>query len=587
MGLKHIRGSNGNGEAVLATVTAARSAGSTIITVDSVTNWPQDFIATAGKKLADNTLDPTTVIVFTGHLSGLSIVIDSIAPGYSDTRGSAVADVVVLKPTTQWANNINDTLAVSINDNGTLNTTQVTNAVSDWKTITTVPTLNASNGQREYVLSFPGVDYTDRLSAGMKLKGSRTVAAQTQSTSLNGTNQYWSKTSPTGMTFTDDFVVGAWIKLTSYPAVAASVVSRYNGTSGWFLNISPDGTLLLRGMNGGSGNYRGIQSYQSIPLNKWVHIAVQEDMSSHSNTSSTCYIMIDGVDVPASVVQSGTNPTALIQAGNLEVGSTNGGINPLAGAIQDAFVTSAKLTQAQVRAFKDQKLTTALATTYTMAAAIPFDGNGNDVSTNANNLTGSGGATATDTGTAFDTNLWGIITKTPTYSGGNTSVTVFTPQGAGIPNETLGTFSYSTARSPYGFPSARQKWQIYQPFLATGAGGSYPTWGNLANQQFVIPAGEFILKPFYSVQAYWAGASASVGVSTALGESPTVPIPETQRSAMITGNYNDSTFVCEYGVANTSQKTYYLVAQHAGSVTSVFLNADNGRSQFIAECAYL
>jgi hypothetical protein len=35
--------------------------------------------------------------------------------------------------------------------------------------------------------------------------------------------------------------------------------------------------------------------------------------------------MIDGVNVPASVTRGGTNPTSLIQAGNLEIGSINGG----------------------------------------------------------------------------------------------------------------------------------------------------------------------------------------------------------------------------------------------------------------------
>jgi len=131
MGLKLINASNGSGEAVRAALTGIRAPGSTTFNVDSVVNWPAFFVATAGTKLADGTLDPSTVLVFSGHLTGSQIILDTLAPGYTDP-GSSVADIVVLKPTTMWADNIQDFLDVTFDDDGTVSSagaTQVATAL--------------------------------------------------------------------------------------------------------------------------------------------------------------------------------------------------------------------------------------------------------------------------------------------------------------------------------------------------------------------------------------------------------------------------------------------------------------------------
>lgn len=124
---KLIRASDGVGEAVRATVTATRSIASTTIAVDAVTNWPDYFIATSGEIGADNFLTPSTVQVFNGHLSGSDIIIDSFAPGYSDL-GNSIGDVVLVKPTTAWANEVADVIEVTHNEDGTLKDSIVTTA---------------------------------------------------------------------------------------------------------------------------------------------------------------------------------------------------------------------------------------------------------------------------------------------------------------------------------------------------------------------------------------------------------------------------------------------------------------------------
>ena len=119
-------------------------------------------------------------------------------------------------------------------------------------------------------------------------------------------------------------MVSAWVKITSY--AAGEILSRFNGTSGWQMGIESNGQLSLFGYNASGANYSGITSYQSLPLNKWVHVAIQLDMSSFSNSSTTSYCMIDGINVARCSVEGQDKPTSLINnVGNLEIGSANGG----------------------------------------------------------------------------------------------------------------------------------------------------------------------------------------------------------------------------------------------------------------------
>lgn len=119
--LEYIRASDGTGEAVRATVQAARSIGATTLQLDSNTNYPDKLIATTGDYNAEtDQLEPGTISVMLCHRDGANIVIDEFAPGYSDA-GNTVGQVVVIKPATAWADMIADFLGVSHNPDGTLN----------------------------------------------------------------------------------------------------------------------------------------------------------------------------------------------------------------------------------------------------------------------------------------------------------------------------------------------------------------------------------------------------------------------------------------------------------------------------------
>lgn len=95
--------SDGSGEAIRATVQSpGRSIGSSVIPVNSITNWPTgQCIVTTGTLQPNDTIN--NVQVFYGTASSSEVTINSFAPGYTDL-GNAAGDVVVIKPTTEWAN---------------------------------------------------------------------------------------------------------------------------------------------------------------------------------------------------------------------------------------------------------------------------------------------------------------------------------------------------------------------------------------------------------------------------------------------------------------------------------------------------
>jgi hypothetical protein len=465
-----LKASDGTGEAVRAVVTGTRIATATTLEVDSLNNWPTKFVATVGTlNVTTGVLEIGTITIFKGHISGGDIIIDQFAPGYPD-NGNSIGQVVMLKPNTFWADTLAAVLEVSHDDDGTLKGSAVRAALGEtastgagWTAMGETVSSVTNNGNRSYDITFAST-VASLLSPGMRLRTTRTVTAPTQCADLEASSsQYFNDTSVSGITFTDDFTCGAWVKLESY--TTGAIISRYNGTSGWILQVLSDGTVVFRGYNGGGANFSGVSTYQSIPLGKWVHIAAQLDMSAFTATTTTSYIMIDGVDVPAVVGRGGTNPTALVQAGNLEVGSFNAGTF-FDGKLAQVFVSSAKITQANVRALMSKGLTTADTATYSLASAYSLNGVITDLNTtSANNLTAQGGALATATDSPFGQDSNGVTAGTTDYAlvmrVSTTTATVQVPEGCTIPTSGgVSAVAYSTATSPFGFTLDKGRWEV-------------------------------------------------------------------------------------------------------------------------------
>jgi microcystin-dependent protein len=126
--IAYVNGSNGAANASLMTVQTVRAPGATTITTNTIAGAPTFFYASMG---APHTFtDPVTgesitviseatAVDFAGTINAGKIDIVAIAPGYVDTRGSLVGDIVVIRPTTEWANNLKNILAADHNNDGT------------------------------------------------------------------------------------------------------------------------------------------------------------------------------------------------------------------------------------------------------------------------------------------------------------------------------------------------------------------------------------------------------------------------------------------------------------------------------------
>lgn len=467
-----------------------------------------------------------------------------------------------------------------------------------WNSLGYTPNTVVYNGNRSYTCTINAVDATGTLSPGMRIQTTRTVAAPTQCTSLNGTTQYYSKSSPANMTFTNNFVVSAWVKLPAYQASGGIIASRYNGTSGWQMSIGINGTVGFSGYNAGAGNSRGFSSYQSIPLNKWVHVAVQADMSTYTATTTTMYCMIDGVDVPIALSQGGTNPTALIQAGNLEIGSWNGGLLPFGGKIAQVAIYNAKVTQANIQATISQGL---VGTETSLISAYSFNNSINDLNANANNLTANNGAVATNADSPFGGQASGLISSTLDYGiitsatfSTNTTLVVQVPEGCTIPTSGgVSAVSYSTQKAPYGMPVQRTKWVVFSKYKTTVTTTTNSTTTNLTGYQLAVPIGSWRLSNKSYIEyrtANLAFQNIIFGLSTATGSFSADledTKTETTNTNVATSEMDTMIYVqTNYEVAATTT-IYAVVTTGSTSNTAYVNNACTAPTILELENAYL
>lgn len=502
-----------------------------------------------------------------------------------------LANVLVGTGVTTIVNsNITDTrqpisLSISADDGGWLPSIYTPNTIT-------------ANGNRSYDLVFNSTDLTDTISPGMRIKTTRTTTAPTNAFSLDGTNDYYNDTTVNGMSFTDDFVAGAWVKLSSYPAAAGIIASRYNGTSGWQLDVDSSGRVRLIGYNNGVANISYVTSYQSIPLNKWVHIAAQLDMSAFTVTTTTSYIMLDGVDVPAQALRGGTNPTSLVQAGNLEIGSYNGGTYSFPGYIDQAFVTSAKMTQANVKVIMNQAWTSALCTTHSVVSAYS-NGSTTDINTtNANNLTAQNGAT-TVAKSPFATNGFGTSTGTTDYGivqkavfSTNTTLTVQVPEGCTIPTSGgVSAVAYSTQKSPFGFVGDKGRWYIVclNKTFNQQASPVVDTWYNTGALILHLPAGNWSTS--YTAQVYVNRAAA--GLVSIVSTLSTSASSETDarfsiRSEGYSVNAVGPSQSVRGEITTTVLTGYYLLIKTAHTpMTDIYTLGERGLLQIVGEPSLL
>jgi len=444
-----------------------------------------------------------------------------------------------------------------------------------------------NTGNKSFDMTVASQDVTSILSPGMRLRLERDTAAPTQCTDLeSGSSQYASKSSPAGITFTTTFTAEAWIKLESYTGATQMIIGRQNGsTQGFGFRLSATGQVEAIGLRIASNN-KSIQSYQSIPLDKWVHIAACIDMTAGDTSAQK--IWIDGVEVPRVYTLTGT-ATALVQGTTeLSLGARVSGVDMYTDAkLADVRVWSAVRSATEIQDNMNQ----ALAGTETnLVAYFPLNGDFNDSTANANNLTASGSAVATDLDNPFSDTQYVIITNV-SYSSPNSTVTVFTGTDHMIPNMTLTSPFYSSQSVPFGFPRDSGRWEIYQVFQdrANFASPVQNTWYNLGGWRTLVPAGRWNFMYSASVQS---SRSVSGQVTGQITTSTTTSAEDDL--SRTTGFYNDLTtsqistqqnsFPLDLSTATTM---FTNIRTITASTTSIEYRSNFTPSYIKIICAYL
>lgn len=458
-----------------------------------------------------------------------------------------------------------------------------------WIPLVSPPNSISVLGQHSYNMVFNSADLTAILSIGARLQAIRSATAPVQCANLNGTTQFFSNSSPSGLTFTNNFSEAAHIKLKAYSASTQVIASRFNGTSGWLFGIDPGGRVILEGLNAGAINFRYVLSQQSVPLNKWVRVAAWLDMAGF--TTATCGVSIDDVSVPIVLTSNGSNPTALIQAGNLEIGSTNGGTLPFNGEITQLEIFNAIISPSTLSSYGGQTITgseTNVVGAWTLSNSLV------DLSPSNNALTANGSATTTTAdspfaqGVAAGTTEYGIVTGIVFST--NTTVTVQVPEGSMLPTSgSLSALSYATVKIPFGFPVQRNKWRISSILSVTNAVASNATYSSF------LSGGWSLNVPTGSWEVGWAAQVYSTTTVAVYWDVSAVPLTGlTAAQGYLISPLTHIALSSTGTTTNTIRKTTPINVSSSSSFVMYTLGATTGSGidantihEIFAELAYL
>jgi hypothetical protein len=353
------------------------------------------------------------------------------------------------------------------------------------------------NGNRSYDVTFAS-SVASLLSPGMRLRTTRTAPAPTyMGGTFNGTNQYFSKTTPTGAlgTVTDNFTIMAWCYLTAYPAAGSSSVIAGRGdatpANAMYLEVNSNGQVRVVVYNGGATNSRAVSSYVSIPLNKKVHIAA-------TWASGSVSIYIDGIPVSVQpAATSGTAPTTAGTGGDFSIGRLGAFVagGYWTGRISAVGMFNAVLSAATLRSYISQSLT---GSESNCIGAWDLFNRVTDQSSLGNNVTAQGSIGFSSGVSPYSTNSNGVSGGTQDFAivqaVGTTVITVQVPEGCTIP--TIGgvsTVDYSSLKVPFGMTMDTNRWIVEVLINASisSSGTTISTVYNLGSVAITVPIGNW------------------------------------------------------------------------------------------------
>lgn len=599
---------SGTTRPVATTLSAQKTSGATTASVVATTGW-DNTTAVHGimyRTDSSNNKVPGSQIDWKGTFSGTTISNFTVTAGSDDTY--AVGTTVELSPTAAWADDLVGGILVEHDQDGTHGDVTANSIVATTGTFTNL-TINGTSGadgwsplgqsltsitalgNRSYTAVVSGTDTTGVTSVGMRLKLPRTVTAPTyMGGAFNGSSHYFTKVTPTGTlsTITNNFTFMAHIEPTAYQI--GVIAGRQDAGSNWMIfRLQASGQLMVGVGSGGAGNYREVYSYQSVPLNKKTHVAA-------TWTGGTVVLYFDGVSVPVTAaVTSGTAPTTAGTGGDFSIGRPGAASSQyFPGYISSVGVFDAVLTQATIRLHMNQALTGGETN---CIGAWNLNNAATDASAAANNLTATGGVgytlrtpyTNSVTGTSITagTTNYGII-MAQTFST-NTTYTIQIPEGETLPTTGgIGTVSYSTQKTPYGFPGQKAKWDIEVWNRADNTSPTNSTFNH--NITLNVPVGEWDLG--YELRLLLSNGvqapNAQYGISTSSGSLTNKEF--NGKMEISTTNSSISGMVSRNNPVSIATATpYYTVtiSGNSGTLQSI-RDATDGTASFVrARNAYL
>ena len=377
--------------------------------------------------------------------------------------------------------------------------------------VNALPAVSAvtNNGNRSYTLTHAS-SVASLVSEGMRRRFTRTVAANTYMGGLmNGSSHYFTKTTPGGTlgTVTNNFTIEAYVQPTSYAAGPFCGRSDATRANSFGLEMTATGAVRAYVFNGGTGNYRYIDTSQSLPLNKKTHVAM-------SWASGTILIYLDGISVPLNTVATaGTNPTTAGTGGDFSIGRS--GAHTAAyfpGYISNVAVFDAVLSAATIREHTKGKL---LGNETNCIGAWSLDNTPNDQNSAGNNLTATGGVGFSNVSPFGNNGKSSTLEYGLTMSVSSDGLTevVQVPEGCALPTA-ITSQDYSTQGNPYGWVSDKGRWNVESMYRTQTAqtSATISTFYNIGSAKLNVPIGawELSLKQNYLFNGSLAGAWSAV-----------------------------------------------------------------------------
>jgi len=155
-----------------------------------------------------------------------------------------------------------------------------------------------------------------------------------------------------------------------------------------------------------------------------------------------------------------------------------------------------------------------------------------------------------------------IVTKVSTFSGGNTTITVYGGTDYTLANATITNPYWSMVKAPFGFPLNPDKWTVTlsdstRRSVTTPSNG---TWYNAGSLSISIPIGVWDL-------TYWAIAYSARATATTMITEVTLSTANNSESDTDMTNYSYANSLAELSVWGGRRKTYALTSK-----TSYYVN---------------